>query len=133
MSAPMPPFDGGAGARQVGTVEILTLRVYPLDTNTAHSPTLTEVVVQPGVYPVYRGEYGETYWLLTGRINWGRHRRMGDGMFTLGAGDDASGPQVVFPSRVFGTEAFADLRAEPVCAEGDPRQRLRFNIEEDPA
>ncbi len=54
--------------REVGAVEILADRIYPLDPLRSDLGPSTEVVVPPGTYPWYRK--GDSYcWLMRGRIN----------------------------------------------------------------
>jgi hypothetical protein len=111
---------------QAGTVEVLQLRIYPLDAMTGDHTLSTEVVVEPGTFPLYRD--GDAYfWMLTGRINT-RSRKIGDGMFIMGGSDGGDGPEVTFPSRRYGPVQLAELMDEPTCTEGDPAQRLRFDL-----
>jgi hypothetical protein len=85
----------------------------------------THVRVEPGVYPLYR-YHDAVYWLMSGRVTGGGgFEKIGDGLFLMGGGDEGDGPEVVFPSRRFGPEEWAEFRAEPACAEGDSEQRLR--------
>jgi hypothetical protein len=113
--------------RQVGTVEILRTRIYPLDSQTDDNPLSTTVVVDPGVYPLFR-YFDATYWMMTGRINGRGIDKIGDGLFTMNCSDAPSGPEVRFPSRRFGPDEWAELLAEPTCTEGAPEQRLRINV-----
>ena len=117
-------------ARLIGTVEILRTRVYPLDFE-ATNATRSEVVVEPGVYDLFRDGF-TTYWMMRGRLNT-RHERMGDGMFGMRDGDRPSDIEVVFPSRRFGPDEWRDLLAEPAFIEGDPEQRMRVTVVEDGA
>jgi hypothetical protein len=114
---------------QVGTVELLALRVYPIDPYASADlmPNRTEVAVEPGIYPVYR-KYDAYRWVMRGRIN-ERTAKIGDGLFAMNNGDVPSGLEVQFPSAAFGPEQFAAFLAEPVCQPG-PAQRLRFSIDE---
>jgi hypothetical protein len=109
---------------QVGTVEILKARVYPLDPEMNDQPLATTVVVDVGTYPLYR-HIDAYYWMMTGRINSRGFTKMGDGLFAINDGDAPAGPEVTFPSPRFGPEQWADFIAEPVCTEGHPAQRLR--------
>lgn len=112
---------------QVGTVEVLVFRVYPIDpANTGYGTTRTEVGVEPGTYPVYR-KFDAIRWMMTGRIN-ERHAKLGDGLYQMGGGDKATGPGVTFSSPVFGMEEFQEFLAEDICKPG-PAQRLVFNME----
>ncbi len=110
---------------QVGTVEILRDRVYPLDP-TSEGPLATSVYVEAGTWPLYQ-RHGVTRWLMTGRIN-ERHEKIGDGLFMFHSeNDNPVGLEVRFPSRAYGPEQLAELMAEPLCQPG-PDQRLRFTI-----
>jgi hypothetical protein len=111
--------------KRVGTVEVLRQRVYAIDPNNGDRGG-TEVVVEPGPYPVYR-KCDAYRWMMRGRVN-ERNEKIGDGLFILHAGDRPAGPKVKFPSRTFGAEQFAELLEEPVCQPG-PEQRLRFSID----
>lgn len=110
---------------QVGTVEILALRIYPLDPAGEPGPLRTMIAVEPGVYPVYR-KFDAYLWLMRGRIN-ERVAKIGDGLFEVNAGDEPTGVEVQFPSPVFGAEQFAEFLADPLCQPG-PDQRLVFTI-----
>jgi hypothetical protein len=110
---------------QVGTVEILRLRIYPIDPMAEDSPLRTYVAVEPGVYPVFR-KFDAYRWMMEGRIN-KRTAKIGDGLFEMNAGDMPTGPEVRFSSQVFGAEQFAEFLNDPMCQPG-PEQRLRFNI-----
>jgi hypothetical protein len=114
---------------QIGTVEILKTRVYALDDAVAHDAAATTVVVEPGTFPLYLD--GISYfWMLTGRINTGRSRRLGDGIFSMSSFDEAGGPEVTFPSKTFGPDEWDEFTAEPTCTEGHPEQRLRISLRE---
>jgi hypothetical protein len=114
---------------QVGTVELLRLRIYPLDANTGRELLATQVVVEPGTYPVYR-DGDAVFWLLSGRLLANGQRKIGDGLFMQGGGlDRGIGPTFVFPSPRYGPDELAEFLAEPLCIEGDPAQRLRFHLE----
>lgn len=111
---------------QAGTVEVLRVRIYPLDPATGDHALSTEVVVPPGVYPVYRD--GDAYfWMLTGQINT-RSRKIGDGLLVMGGSDGGDGPTVTFPSRRYGPVQLAEFMDDPMCTEGDEAQRLRFDL-----
>lgn len=115
-----------SGWNQVGTVEILRQRIYPIDPNNIGT-LRTEVVVEPGVFPVYR-KFDAYLWLMTGRLN-ERHEKISDGLFAMHGGDVPGGLSVIFPSPTFGVEQFAEFLSEEMCQEG-PGQRLRFKISE---
>lgn len=112
---------------QIGTVEVLRTRVYPLDPEMGREPLATTVVVEPGTYPVYR-DFDAYYWMMTGRINARGSTKIGDGLFSMLNRDEASGPEVTFPSRRYGPDEWTDFIAEPTCTEGHPEQRLRFVV-----
>lgn len=114
---------------RVGVVQILALRIYPLDPNGQQGPLSTSVAVEPGHYPVYR-KFDAFCWVMDGRIN-ERMEKLGDGLFGIGGGDSPTGLPVSFPSRTYGIDEFRELLADPVCQEG-PQQRLRFTVEVQP-
>lgn len=112
-------------ATQIGIVEVLRTRSYPLDASVDGG---AEVLVEPGTFPVYR-EGTSILWIMTGRLNLGGVVSMGDGLVVMTPGDVLSDLGVTFPSRRFGDEQFADLLAEPTCTEGHSAQRLRFSLD----
>jgi len=114
--------------RQVGTVEILADRIYPLDPYDT-SPSRTEVMVTPGQYPVYRGGDG-VFWVMIGRLNTFKPIvvQVTDSISVISGDDQPKGPPVTFPSRTFTDTEFQDLLTQPGCTEGDPEQRLRFTL-----
>lgn len=111
---------------QVGTVEVLRLRIYPLDPECLNTPLRTTVAVEAGTkHPVYRK--ADAYcWVMTGRLN-ERQEKIGDGLFVMHPGDNPSGLEVSFPSKTFGVEHFREFLREDMCQEG-PEQRLRFTL-----
>ncbi|WP_043654464.1 hypothetical protein [Nocardia thailandica] len=125
----MTDTQSGADIREIGTVEILKWRIYPLDAALADEPLATHVSVQPGIYPLYR-EADAFFWLMTGQINVRGARKIGDGLFDLSAGDGGRGPQVTFPSKTFGRKEFHDLLGDACCLPG-PQQRLRVDLNEE--
>lgn len=119
----------GTEWEQVGTVEILRQRIYPIDpvTRTDTFGQRTEVVVEPGVFPVYRK--ADAYlWVMRGVLN-ERNEKIGDGLFVMHGGDNPVGLEVQFPSMTFGPEKFAEFLTEPICQDG-PEQRLRFSLDQ---
>ncbi len=111
--------------REVGAVEILADRIYPLDPLGSDLGPSTEVVVPPGTYPVYRN--GDSYcWLMRGQIN-ARSEVLGQGLMVVGGIDMANGLEVQFPSRTYRGQEFDELRAAPESQPG-PQQRLRFTM-----
>lgn len=107
---------------QVGTVEILRTRTYPIN---ACDPSGASALVEPGVFKLYRDDLGATFWLMQGELNsndMSGIRRAGDGMFIVGAPDES----IEFRSRTFGAEEWAEMKAHPTATEGDPQQRLRI-------
>lgn len=115
---------------QVGAVETLVLRIYPLDPMTPDDARsiCTEVAVEPGIFPVYRNA-DAFMWIMTGRLN-ERSEKIGDGLFVLNDGDVPTGLSVEFPSLTYGKEQFAKFLADPICQPG-PAQRLRFILRDD--
>jgi hypothetical protein len=112
---------------QVGIVEILRLRIYPLDPMGEPTPLRTYVAVEPGSYPVLRK--ADAYrWMMTGQIN-ERNEKIGDGLFVMHGGDNPTGPEVRFSSQVYGVEQFAEFLADPICQSGP----LVFHIFATPA
>lgn len=108
----------------IGTVEILRTRVYPRATDHA------EIVVEPGIFPLYETIDGIKYWVMKGRLN-ERFERLGDGIFALYPGDRPTGEMETFRSPDFDPEAWEDfLLKDPVCMEDDPEQRLRITLNE---
>jgi hypothetical protein len=116
-------------ARKIGTVELLQLRILPLDAEMGHDPRATTVYVDPGTFDVYR-RFDVTYWMLKGFINKRGFEKLGDGLFAMHGSDGPSDVEVVFPSKGFGPEEFDDFLSEPICQEGAPAQRYRFQIEQ---
>lgn len=118
-----------SNVQQIGTVEVLRWRIYPLDPMSRDDdPTATTVSVSPGTFPVYR-ELDAVFWVMTGQINARGSRKIGDGMFELNTSDGGRGPEVTFPSQTFGIEAFRDL-LQDACSQPGPGQRLRFDLTE---
>lgn len=108
--------------RQIGTIELLRTRVYPLDPmNRANDATT--VVVDPGRYPLYEDGIS-IFWVMTGRVNVGLFSRLGDGMFMMGSHDQPSDVEVKFPSPTFGPDEWDDFLAQPHCKPGHPEQRF---------
>lgn len=117
--------EQATGTRKIGTVEILRERVYSLDAESRDDLRST-VFVAPGEYDVFTDGM-TTYWMLHGRLNKRGSYRLGDGLFSMQESDEPSDIEVVFPSRRFGPDEWADLLAAPECAEG-PNQRLRVRL-----
>lgn len=114
--------------RRIGTVRILRERIYTIDPEARWDDVnATTVVVEPGEYPVYR-RGDTTYWMLTGHLNTRGFERLGDGLFAINGGHEASEDEVTFPSKRLGPHEFADLLADPVCLDG-PEQRLVFTLD----
>ena len=110
---------------QIGTVEILRDRVYPVDPLNRDF-LRTEALVEAGSYPIYRKADAIT-WLMTDYLN-ERREKIGDGLFVVHSGDNPTGGlQVSFTARIFGVEEFLDLIADPVSQPG-PDQRLDFHL-----
>lgn len=112
---------------RIGTIEILRQRIYKLDADASDVLAMaTEVIVEPGVYDLYSDGMTK-WWLMHGQINH-RHYRLGDGLFAMQSGDKQSGIEVVFPSKRFGPDEWAELLAEPNFTEGHAEQRLRVTL-----
>ncbi len=112
--------------KQIGHGEILKLRVYPQD---PANPAGPEVIVKPGKYPLYR-DGADTFWLMHGRVNApvADIQALGGGTFAVRQGDQPTKVKAEFPSKRFGSDAWADLLASPEFTEGDEAQRLRVSI-----
>jgi|SRR6185369_4190735 len=113
---------------RIGHVEILRTRIYPLDAE-SHDTLRSEVVVEPGQYDLYSDGL-TTFWMMRGKLNQRGTWRMGDGLFGLFQTDLPSEIEVVFPSRRFGQDEWADLIAGPEFVDG-PDQRLRLLLDQD--
>lgn len=111
---------------RIGTVEILRARTYSLDAE-SHDDTRSTVIVEPGTFDLF-SDGMTTFWMMRGQINKGGISRLGDGMFSMRAGDVPSGIEVVFPSKRFGPDEWAELLTEPNFTEGHPEQRLRVTL-----
>lgn len=111
---------------RIGTVEILRQRIYNLDAE-SHDEMATTVIVEPGVYDLYSDGMA-TFWMMRGHINRRGVERLGDGLFAMRSGDTPSDIEVVFPSKRFGPNEWADLLAEPSFTEGHAEQRLRVTL-----
>lgn len=123
----MSELDAVAEAiwRQIGTVEVLRPRVYPIDPAVADRPLSATAWVAPGTFPVYR-KYDAVMWIMRGNLN-ERHAKIGDGLFSFTDSDVPTGLEVQFPSPTFGIEQFEAFLAEPICQPGSS-QRLRFSL-----
>lgn len=112
--------------QQIGTLEPLRERIYPLDPLSDLDHPHTEVVVVPGQqFPVYTDGFS-VFWMMNGVINIGRIQRMGDGMFRMQTCDVMSTVEVLFPSKTYGPDEWIDLLAHRTYTDGDPEQRMRF-------
>jgi hypothetical protein len=94
---------------QIGTVRITRMRVYKLDPWASDDFNPATVVVEPGEYPVYQDGFSR-YWRMTGVLNH-RTARLGDGMFTMSAGDVRSDDDAVFYSLRYGPDEWEELVA----------------------
>jgi hypothetical protein len=112
---------------RIGSIEILRLRVYNLDSE-CHCDTATSVVVQPGRYDLYR-DGDMIFWMLKGRLNLRGFHRLGDGLFVLHEGDVESDIEVVIPTKRFGPKEWASLLDEDGFTEGHPEQRIRVLLD----
>lgn len=112
--------------KQVGTVEVLVSRVYPLDPSTMDPSTFA--VVEPGVYPLY--ELGDArFWVMDGTLNVGGLQKIGDGLLISTPHDEASNVAVKFPTRSWGPKQWKEFVAEPTAQEGHKDQRIRIRME----
>jgi hypothetical protein len=116
---------------RIGTVEILRQRIYSLDAE-SHDDTRSTVIVEPGTFDLFSNGL-TTWWMMRGQLNERGPWRLGDGMFSMGGGDRLSGIEVVFPSKRFGPDEWAELLAETTFTEGHPDQRVRVMLTEDVA
>lgn len=112
---------------RIGTIEILRTRVYNLDAE-CHDGHASTVVVEPGHYELFSDGL-TTFWMMRGKLNQAGIWRMGDGMFSMRANDEPSAIEVVFPSKRFGPDEWAELIAGPGFADG-PDQRLIVHLAE---
>ena len=101
----------------VGTVEILRMRVYPIDPK-GRGDDDTTVCVQPGSYPVYR-KLDQFCFVMDGKVN-ERIESLGDGLYALHSGDSPTGVPVSFPSRLMDRDTLDELIADA--------SRFRFHI-----
>lgn len=117
--------------KQIGVVEVTRRRVYPLDPvaprydEPDYSPLKTEVVVEPGEYPVYEDGISR-YWRMTGFLNHGLHQ-IGDGMIAFHGGDDPSDDDAIVYSRRYGPDEWAEL----MVGFRTPNSALVFTLEPD--
>jgi hypothetical protein len=115
--------------KQVGTVEVLRHRIYPLDAG-ARDDLRTTVCVAAGSYPVLSDGISFVM-MFTGLVN-GNSIRRGDGLFFISGSDTPlPGLEVTFPGPVKGPDEWADLTSDPVCLDDHPDQRLRVKIWEE--
>jgi hypothetical protein len=112
--------------KKIGTIELLVLRVYPLDARN-QTDDKTEVIVAPGEFDLYQ-EVDTFFWMMRGEINSRGFYKLGHGIFSMNSEDASTGIEVVFPSAKFSREDFAQLLIDPVWTEGHPEQRARINI-----
>ena len=114
-------------AQKIGTVEIIRPRVYALDAEADPRSNHSTVLVEPGRYDLFADGMA-TWWMMRGRLCQRGIWRMGDGMFAMNASDEPSDIEVVFPSRRFGPDEWAELIATPEFADGSA-QRLRVSLD----
>lgn len=118
-------MTGPRVAVQVGTVEVLRLRLYP-------APGGGDAIVEPGTYPLMSEPDGTVRWLMRGRRST-RHEPkfddLGDGMFLVRPpGDEPGGEEIDVPSPSFTREQLRALLTEVGFVEG-PEQRVRVRVE----
>lgn len=111
------------GDVQIGTVEVLKLRIY------TDPETFDDRIVEPGTYPVFLDEEtAEVFWVMQGRRVIPRGlQNLGDGMFLVREGDEPVGETVEFSSPRFSWHRFQTMGE--VREEGHPEQRLRFHLQ----
>lgn len=112
--------------RKVGTVEILVLRIYPIDPRNFNEDR-TEVIVQPGMFDLYR-QADVFFWVMCGEINIRGFQPLGHGISTANPNDEGNGIVVEFPSAYFSDVDFRDCLAHPEFIEGNPAQRVRVIV-----
>jgi hypothetical protein len=93
--------------KQIGTVEITRVRVYPLDPYIPDHVSGAGVIVEPGEYPVYLDGISY-YWRMTGVIDHASYR-IGDGAFAINQVNVRSDDDVVFYSQRYEPNEFRDL------------------------
>jgi hypothetical protein len=119
---------------QIGTVEILTRRLYPRypDKSTPDITTETPLVeVDAGKWPVYRSDDGVIFWEMEGELVKLEPtlRSLGDGMFESRVTPQRQGSRVIFSSLTFTDEEFAEFRASnPLVAGDNDVRRLVFEV-----
>lgn len=111
--------------RKIGTVELLAVRVYPLDAKNM-APDRTEVIVQPGVYDLFSDGYNR-YWVMTGKVNLRGFSNVGNGMFMAVGHDEDGDIDVTFPSPRFSPKEWDELMTWPECQSG-PHARLQVTF-----
>ena len=115
-------------SKQIGSVEIKRLRVYPVDWRDPEGSA--DVAVEPGIFPVMRSG-DRIWWPMRGRLSHhvpGSFECLGPGLFASNSPyDDLSEESVSFTSREFTPAQFADLLTEPHCQDG-PEQRLAIKL-----
>jgi hypothetical protein len=116
-------------SERIGKIELLRPRIYNLDAENDTS-LATTVCVEAGEYDLYRDGFQAVFWLMRGKLNKRGFWREGDGMFAMHDADAPSDIEVVFPSRRFGPEEWADLLSSPEFTEGHEAQRLRATFDE---
>lgn len=113
---------------RIGTVNLLQERTYPRVPDVETTDEV--VVVDPGLWPVYRGDDGKIYWEMAGELRQlrGELESLGDGMYLGRRWVESSGNQVIFQSKSYTRDEFiAFITTDPVALEG-PEQRLVFEV-----
>lgn len=114
--------------KQIGSVEIKRLRIYPQDPDDSTSP---DVAVRPAIFPLMRSG-DRIWWQMRGEVSVHQPpsgiKRLGDDMFAFSPGyDKATGKTVSFPSRTFDPAGIAALMTEPGMRDEDgAEQRVRI-------
>lgn len=115
--------------KQIGTVEILVGRVYRLDPLSHAGGLGLDVIVPPGICPLYEMDDHTRFWSVEGQLD-GRNMRLGDGLFVMTGFDVAiKGLTVRTITKPLGPTEWDTLLNHPVCQDGDPEQRLRISLE----
>lgn len=112
---------------EIGSVEILVDRIYPINSadRSIGRPT---VVVFAGTYPLHF-EDGYYFWRMTGVRNKGGVQVISKGLFTISAGDVVSDETIEVDSHKFTPTEFVDFMAnDPVCKKDHVEHRLNFNL-----
>lgn len=113
--------------KQIGSVEILRLRIYP---EVPGDPDSASVAIQPGIFPLMRAG-DRIWWPMRGVVSTRADvstERIGDGLFLMTpAHDQLSDNERSITTRTWTPAEFAEFLTEWGCVEG-PEQRLRIRL-----